>query len=770
MKYSQKLLISLLAICLLPLMIFAVFVRREISHSTVQAVEENLSLQLWNRSRIIEDFFAMADQIMHPLGENPTTIAAMAKLSRAVNDYAKGLAQAGISEAAQKSAVLKHLETEFAQEYQKQTGISTKMQNYVDQMDSIHIAMMYGYYVTNPNPLGKKQNFSESKFKTAYDELHHSLHHYMSQVLEMYELYDIFLIDLQGRVVYTTFKEIDFGADLVKGPLKNSALAKSFNSIKATTDDSVRFHDFESYYPSYEAPAAFFASKIHDDNEVLYGFVIVQAPIGKLGRSIATTTGLGESGEAYIIGSDKLLRTNLRHKFQWNISNSYLNPKASRLQSDVLDLVQNQNQKKGLAKNRDQKPVFFAADSHSYDGATWYAIIELDEDEGLLSLRSLIQTAWWLILAMAVLALFISYRLVKSMQEPLELSIGLANEIALGHFDKRLRLQRQDEFGQLCASLDSMAESLANIAKIAEEVAKGDISNQIRLASESDQLGNSLQRMSDNLNDILNSARESAGTVASASTDVSDSCIRLSTASNEQAAALEEVAATVTQMDAQAKSNSDLAHKGIELGNEVQQYCESSQKQMLGAASTLDELNQASSKVSNIVRLIEDIAFQTNLLSLNASIEAARAGHHGKGFAVVADEVRLLSKRSSDASAEIEQLINTMVSKIHLGADQANKAANSQKEVMAKVAHTNEFLTQVATLSKQQANATAQIDHALAQMNTITLQNTSTAEKLSRAAEGMQHRAEILQKQLSHFRLKSDSQLMTNQLEHRRNN
>jgi len=756
MKFSKKLLLSLLAICLIPLMVFAIFARREMEYSTIEAIEENLSLQLWNRSRIIEDFFAMADQIMHPLGENPTTIEAMTKLSGAVTKYKTELNQAGVSDSVQRASVLKYLEKEFASEYLKQTGTTTDVKSYVAQMDATHVSMIYGYYVNNPNPLGQKQNFSESQFKTTYDRLHYSLHHYMAQILEMYELYDIFLIDLQGRIVYTTFKEIDFGADLVSGPLKNSVLAKSYQKVRATTDDTVRFYDFESYYPSYEAPAAFFASKIHDENEKLYGYVLVQAPIGKLGRSIATVTGLGESGEAYIVGDDRLLRTNLRHKFQWNITNSYINPGAAKLQSEVIDRVQNQNQMKGIAKNRNGERVFFAADSQSYDGSTWYAIIELNETEGLSTLTALINTAWLLILGMAALAFFVSHRLVRSMQEPLELSISLANEISLGHFDRRLKLKRQDEFGQLCASLDSMAESLSNIAKITEEVSRGDISNPIQLASESDQLGNSLQRMSQSLNAVLGSARENAIVVAEAATEVANSCTRLSTGANEQAASLEEVAATVTQMDAQAKSNADLASKGIHLGNEVHQYCENSQKQMLGAASTLDELNQASAKVSNIIRLIEDITFQTNLLSLNASIEAARAGQHGKGFAVVADQVRHLSKRSSDASKEIDELITTMVSKIYLGAEQATKAAQSQKEVMTKVGHTNEFLTQVASLSNQQAHATTQIDHALAQMNTITLQNTATAEKLSRAAEDMQNRADALQNQLSHFRLTSN--------------
>ncbi|MBW7874731.1 MAG: methyl-accepting chemotaxis protein [Candidatus Cloacimonetes bacterium] len=248
---------------------------------------------------------------MHPLGENPTTIEALTKLSGAVANYKTELNQAGISDSVQRASVLKYLEKEFASEYLKQTGTTTDVKNYVAQMDATHVSMIYGYYVNNPNPLGQKQNFSESQFKTAYDSLHHSLHHYMVQVLEMYELYDIFLVDTQGRIVYTTFKEIDFGADLVNGPLKNSVLAKSYQKVRATTDDTVRFLDFESYYPSYEAPAAFFASKIHDENEKLYGYVLVQAPIGKLGRSIATVTGLGESGEAYIVGDDKLLRTNL---------------------------------------------------------------------------------------------------------------------------------------------------------------------------------------------------------------------------------------------------------------------------------------------------------------------------------------------------------------------------------------------------------------------------------------------------------------------------
>ena len=176
-------------------------------------------------------------------------------------------------------------------------------------------------------------------------------------------------------------------------------------------------------------------------------------------------------------------------------------------------------------------------------------------------------------------------------------------------------------------------------------------------------------------------------------------------------------------------------------------------EQMQDLEKVMGEINVQSGKISNIIKTIEDIAFQTNILALNASVEAARAGTYGKGFAVVANEVGNLSTKSSEASKEITQLIEATISTIEKGLAATDHTAKSLVEVMGQAQGAVSLVDEIAVASQQQAAAISQIDIGVSQISTVVQSNSATSEESAAASEELSGQANVLHDLVSQFEL-----------------
>ncbi len=259
-------------------------------------------------------------------------------------------------------------------------------------------------------------------------------------------------------------------------------------------------------------------------------------------------------------------------------------------------------------------------------------------------------------------------------------------------------------------------------------------------------------------NEVLKEINRSAEQVATGAHQLSDSSQELSQGATEQAGAIEQLTVSIKEIAQKTKQNADYADNANQLTGTVKENANKGNLHMQEMLTSMKEINTASSNISNIIKVIDEIAFQTNILALNAAVEAARAGEHGKGFAVVAEEVRNLAARSAQAAKETTELIEGSISKAQSGTETANATADALNEIIEGVTKAAELVYQIAQSSIEQTAGIEEIQGGIQQVSDVTQTNTSTAEESAAATEELSGQAELLKEMVGKFNLKGSSE------------
>ncbi|HEX8949345.1 MAG TPA: methyl-accepting chemotaxis protein, partial [Dissulfurispiraceae bacterium] len=326
-------------------------------------------------------------------------------------------------------------------------------------------------------------------------------------------------------------------------------------------------------------------------------------------------------------------------------------------------------------------------------------------------------------------------------REYLERQVAFLKEkleaLSLGDITIELSAERQDEIGQIIDSLNKVVSNLRQTARVAENIAAGDLTVSATERSGKDVLGKSLSLMIERLREVVTGVKIAADNVSSGSQELSASSEQMSQGATEQAAAAEETSSSMEQMSSNIKQNADNAHQ---TGKIARQSAENAKESGRAVAETVSAMKEIADKIS----IIEEIARQTNLLALNAAIEAARAGEHGKGFAVVASEVRKLAERSQSAAREISQLSSTSV-------EIAEKAGAMLAKLVPDIQKTAELVQEISAASAEQDKGTEQINKAIQQLDQVIQQNASAAEEMASTSEELASQAEQLKEAIAFF-------------------
>ena len=357
------------------------------------------------------------------------------------------------------------------------------------------------------------------------------------------------------------------------------------------------------------------------------------------------------------------------------------------------------------------------------------------ESSATLASRTLIFS----VVALLVVCLAISLLFSRMIVRPLRDDMLLAQAIGDGDLSQRLDLDRGDELGQLSRALNEMAEGLEAKAAIAERIAQGDLSMQVELSSDKDQLGFSLQLMVQSLNRLIGQIHQSTGQLVDGSQLITSTSIGLSEGATEQSAAAEEASASIEEMNSTIRQSTDNA-------TETEQIAVEAADDARKGGTAVQETLGAMRNIADKILIIEEISRQTNLLALNAAIEAARAGEHGRGFSVVAAEVRKLAERSQVAAAEINDLSRSSV-------EVAETAGLLIGDIIPKIEKPADLILEIGAASREQESGSEQIAGSIVQLDKVIQQNASSAEHLSAVAEKVSGQVDQLQKMVAVFKI-----------------
>jgi methyl-accepting chemotaxis protein len=313
-----------------------------------------------------------------------------------------------------------------------------------------------------------------------------------------------------------------------------------------------------------------------------------------------------------------------------------------------------------------------------------------------------------------VLGVLFGWIVSRGITRPISHAVRIASTVAAGDLTQRIEAQSKDETGQLLAALRNMNNSLAR---------------------------------------TVAGIRVGAETISTASSQISAGNTDLSSRTEEQAASLEETAASMEELASTVKQNADNARQANQLAASASKVAERGGAAVSEVVDTMQAISASSGKISEIVSVIDSIAFQTNILALNAAVEAARAGEQGKGFAVVASEVRSLAQRSASAAREVKNLIEDSAGKVSVGAGQVERAGATMHEIVGAVKHVTDIMGEIAAASEEQASGIEQVNRAVSQMDEVTQQNAALVEEAAAAAGALQDQANALVKSVSAFKV-----------------
>lgn len=789
-----RLLIGTISLVVVPLVVLAgvlgyASLRQADLSLTQRAYDQMQSIREGKREEVAAYFKAS--------GDNLVVLAATGDVRKALREMPAAFVQAAQEGSddldRMRAAVAAYWRDDFGAAYaERNGGTKVDISTLVGSLPAEAVVAQYRYIADNPNPLGKKSELDFAADNSTYTQLHAQFHAVGRSAVTQYGLYDIFLFDMRGTLVYSYFKELDYATNMLTGPWKDTGLAESFVlSSSGRRVGDVAMTDYAPYRPSYDDQAVFLSTPVYD-GETQIGVIALQLPIDRINQVMTfdgkwREVGLGESGETYLIGADKTPRSISR--FMVQDAASFVASLDGIESPERLALMKNRGSNIGLMDIDTQAaregmagqtgvavfpdyrgvPVLGAYAPLDVFGRRFVLTSEIDAAESnapVVALRGQI-----LLVALGALALMgliggvYALRLSSSINRPLTRLGDVVDKVAKGDRQARARMESNDEIGVLANAFDhmldernavqerieqenedlnnSVIEIMTSVAELANrdltvhvpvaENVTGAVSDAINMMSRSTaQAMTRVKSISDNVSRASAEVRQRAVLVSKVANTASDQATSAAAEIQQTAVALRLMGQAAGDANQQAEKALKSTADAMELVRATVSGISSSRDQIRETEKRVKRLAERSQEITSIINIIGQIAERTSVLALNASMQAVAAGDAGRGFAVVADEVKRLAENAREATQQIGGLV---------GAIQADTSETLQamNGTIAQVVDISRLADRAGGQMDDTRGATEQLVAAVRGIaNAAQTQNQASQTLLTRAYELLQ--------------------------------
>lgn len=809
---AVRLMVAFLFVGLLPMTILSVVLLNRYTESLEVQVSQNLASVREDRVHGVETYLEGASKQLLEFASDASTVEALREMSQA---FAKLPEEKGLSQT-ELSGMRKELSAyyggEFSSQFAEKNGRKVEgLETLIESLSDASVYAQHSYIYSNRYGDSKRLLLESVGDGTSYDKVHQQVHASIRSYVDILGFYDAFLVEpKEGMVIYSVHKEIDFGTSLLSGSFAKSGIGDAFRAaLSSRGANGPVLVDYAKYRPSFDEPAGFIAHPVFDRTKVLVGVAIFQLPLDQITRRMSMAPGIGEFGDAFVVGPDGFMRTDSLRVSKFNAIDSVRNAIPVQIEA-VKEGLQGKSgviESTGLAG----QPVLTAFGPMKFGDVTYAVVAETALEDALLPATNARHVALVFTLVSGLVTLLLAFSLATAIAKVVGASEVRRQKIAefqeteisrlsdtlvkMGNGDFRATYEVSEvddsdlsstragfinisnAIGSTLADFQSsimaireradvMVDASECLIGLAEQLELGNENTAVQSAS----VASSTAQMSTNVDSVAAAAEEMSINVGA----VSESASEMTKKMNKAAKAIQRLSVSIGDVAKRADSGFSVATAAAE--------------KSVVANSVMDSLGRAATEIGKVTKVIKKIAEKTNLLALNATIEAASAGDAGKGFAVVAYEIKELANQCSTAAEDITErivgvqrntseavdvitamgdIISTLSSASRTIASSARGQRESVIEISGGIVEVEHGVERTASAiaeivhgandvsrnAGELASGASSVSAAISQVNGLAHIGGDAAKQVGDAARSMRTEVQELVERVAHFRV-----------------